>query len=129
MVDAGDGLLKVRVAGVSIKEVLMVVIPMIAYIVSGVYAFGVLEGKVGSFNTYVDGKIELLQQVQDTNTRVDASHALAAGHVGTKEAITSMEKKQAVMADRSIRIQEDIKENRALLEDISRSIQQMRRGN
>jgi len=94
----------------------MVLTPAVGYLVLGLLAYGDLKG---------DARV--LRLAQDTTQTAVSSHATASGHSGTQADLGKLRTSQAVMEATANAIQEDVKENKALLKDISRSLNELKR--
>jgi len=121
-------------AGFTVKDAVMIA----GYVVAGVIAFMALKGNVETLAEHVDGKVQLLQLAQDTTQHAIANHVSRQPHdpdpattqkriEDTQDQVHIIHTRQAVIEQIVKDTQDDVSKNRAILENINRGINELKR--
>jgi hypothetical protein len=107
----------------SLQEIIKMIVPFALMTIAGVTAFYDLDRRV----TELTGKQETMRLIQDVTERSIATHRNTVGHPGMQLKIEGIGRSQAVLEERSETTQKNVSEIKALLKDVARDINDIKR--
>jgi hypothetical protein len=107
----------------SLQEIIKMIVPFAVMGIAGVTAFYDLDRRV----TELTGKQQTFQLIQDVTERSLSTHRNTVGHPGMQLKVEGIGRSQAVLEERSETTQQDVSEIKALLKDVARDINDIKR--